>query len=210
MGRLLDVTVPLSPRVPTFPGDPCFQRHLVHDMATGAPCNVSEMVLGTHAGTHVDAPLHFIPDGAPVEALPLRALVGRARVVAVPDAAAVTAAHVRGWDLTGVERLLVRTRNSGTLASAEFRQDFVYLEPEAAQILAARGLLLFGWDYLSIERFGSGDFAAHLALLGAGVVLVEGLDLSAAEPGDYRLACLPLSIVGADGAPARVVLETLS
>jgi arylformamidase len=179
-------------------------------MAAGAPCNVSRMELGTHAGTHVDAPFHFIPDGAPVEALPLAALVGPARVVGLPDAPAVTAAHVRSWALSGVKRLLVRTRNSGTLLTPGFREDFVYVEPEAARLLAASGLLLFGWDYLSIERYGSGDFAAHLALLGAGVVLVEGLDLSAVEPGDYRLSCLPLSIVGADGAPARVVLETLS
>src|SRR5262245_18991803 len=137
MGRLLDVTVPHSPRVPTFPGDPCFQRHLVHDMEAGAPCNVSRMVLGTHAGTHVDAPLHFIPGGTPVEALPLRALVGPVRVIALPEAAAVTPAHVRGWSLDGVERLLVRTRNSGTLLTTTFREDFVYVEPEAARLLAA-------------------------------------------------------------------------
>jgi len=209
MGRLLDVTVPLSPHVPTFPGDPCFERHLVHSMDAGQPYNVSRLLLGTHAGTHVDAPFHFINEGARVDELPLRALVGPARVVAVPDSPCVTAEHVRGWDLEGVERLLIRTRNSGTLRQPSFRDDFVYLEPEAARALAARGLALLGWDYLSIEKFGSDDFAAHLALLGRGVVLVEGLDLSAVEPGDYRLACLPLAIVGADGAPARVVLETL-
>jgi len=210
MGRLLDVTVPLSPQVPTFPGDPCFQRHVTHSMAEGQPYNVSQLVLGTHAGTHVDAPFHFIHEGARVHELPLHALVGRARVVAMLEGAAVTVEQVRRWDLHGVERLLVRTRNSGTLRQPGFREDFVYVEPDAAGLLAAQGLALLGWDYLSIEKFGSHDFAAHRALLGAGVVIVEGLDLSAVEPGDYHLACLPLLIVGADGAPARVVLETLS
>lgn len=208
MGRLIDVTVPLSAAVPTFPGDPPFLVEPTHRIAAGEPYNVSRLVLGSHSGTHVDAPFHFLDGAATVDELPLEALIGPARVVDAGAAPSVGPEEVRRWDLAGVRRLLVKTRNAGLLRGAPFREDFVWLEPEAARELAGRRLLLLGWDYLSIERFGSPDFAAHHALLGAGVAVVEGLDLADVEPGDYRLACLPLRVAGGDGAPARVVLET--
>lgn len=208
MGRLIDVTVPLGPAVPTFPGDPPFAWQATSSIAAGAPFNLSRMSLGTHAGTHVDAPLHFLPGAPAVDELRLDALVGPARVVDGGGADRVGPGQVEQWDLAGVRRLLVKTRNAGLLRGQPFREDFVWLDPEAARALAARDLLLLGWDYLSIERFGGEDYAAHHALLGAGVVVVEGLDLTDVEPGDYRLLCLPLRIAGADGAPARVVLET--
>lgn len=208
MGRLIDVTVPLTAAVPTFPGDPPFRMAATHSIAAGDPFNVSLLSLGSHAGTHVDAPRHFIAGAAAVDDLPLDALVGPARVVDAGAADSVGLDEVRRWDLAGVRRLLVKTRNSGQLRGAPFHEDFVWLDPDAARELARRGILLLAWDYLSIEKFGREDFAAHHALLGAGVVIVEGIDLSGVEPGDYRLACLPLRIADADGAPARVVLET--
>jgi arylformamidase len=208
MGRLIDVTVPLAADLPTYPGDPPFQCRPTHTIEGGEPYNVSRLALGTHAGTHVDAPLHFIPGAPAVDALRLEALVGLARVVDAGDAASVGVEMLGGWDLEGVSRLLVKTRNSGQLRpGTPFREDFVWLDPDAARELARRGLLLLAWDYLSIEQFGRSDFAAHHALLGAGVVVVEGVDLSGVEPGDYRVACLPLRVAGADGAPARVLLE---
>lgn len=208
MGRLIDVTVPLAPGLPVFPGDPPLEIRSTHTIEGGEPYNVSHLGLGSHAGTHVDAPRHFIAGAAAVDDLRLEALVGPARVVDAGDADFVGPGLLPRWDLAGVRRLLVKTRNSGRLrAGMPFRQDFVWLDPEAARDLARLGLLLLAWDYLSIEQFGRADYAAHHALLGAGVVVVEGVDLSGVEPGDYRLACLPLRIAGADGAPARVVLE---
>jgi len=126
----------------------------------------------------------------------------------LPGREAVDRAELEALDLRDDLRLLIKTRNSGQLRQADFREDFVYLTPDGASYLAQAGLKLVGWDYLSIEKFGSRDFPAHHALLGAGVVVVEGLDLSQVEPGEYDLVCLPLKLAGADGAPARVVLRS--
>jgi arylformamidase len=204
--KIIDVTVPLSSEVPTFPGDPRFQMDFSHRIDRGEPYNVARLTLGAHSGTHVDAPYHFLSDGATVERLPLEVLVGPAVVAEVSAASRVDVADLERIDLDGEQRLLLKTRMSGQLRRPEFQEDFVYLTPEAAAHLVERGLRLVGIDYLSVEQFGSPDFAAHHTLLEAGVVIVEGLDLSEAAPGRYQMACLPLRIVGADGSPARVVL----
>jgi arylformamidase len=208
MAKIHDLTVPLSEQLPVFPGDPRFRSKPVSRLKDGHPCNVSQLTLGTHAGTHVDAPYHFLEDGARVDELPLEILTGKARVVSVPARDAVDRADLEALDLRDDLRLLIKTRNSGQLRQPEFRQDFVYLTPEAASYLAQVGIKLVGWDYLSIEKFGSRDFPAHHALLGAGVLVVEGLDLSQVEPGEYELTCLPLKVAGGDGAPARVILRS--
>ncbi|HVR69348.1 MAG TPA: cyclase family protein [Vicinamibacteria bacterium] len=208
MAKIYDLTVPLSPQLATFPGDPPFQSDPVYRIRDGHPCNVSRLTLGTHAGTHVDAPRHFLEDGARVDELPLEILTGKARVVSIPAREAVDRADLEALDLRDDLRLLIRTRNSGQLRQPEFRPDFVYLTPEAASYLVQVGIKLVGWDYLSIEKFGSRDFPAHHALLGAGVILVEGLDLSQVEAGEYELTCLPLKVAGGDGAPARVIVRS--
>ncbi len=208
MPRLIDVTVPLSAGVPTFPGDPRYAMEFVHEIALGKPYNVAHLSLGAHSGTHIDAPFHFLAEGATVDLLPLDVLMGRTRVVAIGSAAAISAEDLVALDLRDDVRILFKTRNSGQLRQPEFQEDFVYLAPEAAQHLVDAGIKLVGIDYLSVEKFGSTDFAAHHILLGAGVVIVEGLDLTDAEPGEYDMACLPLRLVGADGSPARVVLST--
>jgi arylformamidase len=207
MARLIDVTVPLSGELATFPGDPPVRVEATHRIADGQPYNVTRLTLGTHAGTHVDAPAHFLRDGATVDDLPLDILTGKARVVALTGRAAVTRADLQELDLTSVLRLLIRTRNSGSLRGRPFQEDFTYLEPDAARHLVDAGIKLLGWDYLSVEKYGSADYATHHVLLEAGVIIVEGLDLSEAEPGFYEMTCLPLRIAGGDGAPARVVLR---
>jgi arylformamidase len=208
MAKIYDLTVPLSPQLPTFPGDPPFLMEPAGRIADGHPCNLSRLTLGTHSGTHVDAPYHFVEGGARVDELPLEILTGKARVISVPAREAVDRADLEALDLRDDLRLLVRTRNSGQLRQPEFRPDFVHLTPEAASYLVQVGIKLVGWDYLSLEKFGRTDFPAHHALLGAGVVIVEGLDLSQVEPGEYELTCLPLKLAGGDGAPARVVLRS--
>jgi len=208
--KIYDVTVPLSASVPTYPGDPRFDIEFTHRLAAGDPYNLARFSLGAHAGTHVDAPYHFLAGGATVDELPLGILMGKARVLEIPVRDRIRREDLETLDLRDDLRVLLKTRMSGQLRLPDFQEDFVHLTGDAAVYLAQAGLKLVGIDYLSVDRFGSSDFEAHQALLGAGVVIVEGLDLSEVEPGEYDMACLPLRIVGGDGAPARVVLRARS
>jgi arylformamidase len=210
MTRLIDVTVPLSTQLPVFPGDPLVLVEATDRIADGAACNLTRLVLGTHAGTHVDAPFHFEPDGDTVDHLPLEVLMGRARVVEVGTRGPVDGAFLAALDLHGVTRLLLKTPASGQLRRGLLPADFAHLTPEAASGLVAAGVRLVGIDSPSVERSGGAGFIVHHTLLRAGVIIVENLDLSNVTPGEYDLACLPLLVAGADGAPARVVLRTLS
>ena len=200
--ELLDITVPIREGMVTYPGDPTVHLERVSEIADGAVANLTRIDFGLHSGTHIDAPLHFI-DGAPAtETLPLDVLVGPAVVV---DATSVEGlldrAALESLDLPDATRVLFKTTNSQLWESDDFAEDFVRLTGDGAELLVERGVRLVGVDYLSV-----GDPDAHHALLGAGVVAVEGLDLRTADPGAYELMCLPLKIVGSDGAPARAVL----
>ena len=207
----IDVSVPLRTGMVTFEGDPDVSIEPATRIAAGDLANVSRMELGTHTGTHMDAPRHFIDGGPGIDRIPLEALVGPALVAdarGVPgdiDAAALAALGVPA----GTERLLLRTRNEGLWERDAFTRDFVGIAADAARELVAMGVRLVGIDYLSIAP--SADPApAHLALLEAGVAVVEGLDLRQAPPGAYELVCLPLRIQGADGAPARALIRPAS
>ena len=213
--RIYDISVPLAPgETPTYPGDPGLEVGSWNAISRGDAANVSVLNFGAHTGTHVDAPAHFI-EGAPgLASLPLDAFVGEARVVEIPpEALAVEERHVGEGALEGASRVLFKTRNSAFWEDprGRFREDFTYIEPAAARALARSGVRLVGFDYLSVEKFGSEGFETHLALLERGVVIVEGLDLRAVAPGLYELFCLPLKIAAGsgDGAPARAVLRPL-
>jgi arylformamidase len=202
--EIFDITVPIRDGMVTYDGDPEVHLERVSSIADGAVANLSRLDFGVHSGTHIDAPIHFI-DGAPAaETLPLEPLLGPAHVV---DATAVGGllldeAALRSLDLPdGAERVLFKTPNSELWESDAFSHEFVHLTGSGAAYLVDRGVRLVGLDYLSV-----GDPDAHRALLGARVVAVEGLDLRGVEPGPYRLVCLPLKIVGSDGAPARALL----
>ena len=169
---------------------------------------VSRLEIGAHFGTHVDAPAHFVRGGAGVDRLALELLVGPAQVVHVPDAAVLTAEVLDGLSIPpGTERLLFRTRNSERWAGGmeEFHEDYVGFTDAGARWLVARGVRLVGIDYLSISSYDD-LMPPHLTLLGAGVIVVEGLDLRGIAPGAYQLVCLPLKLVDGDGAPARAIL----
>lgn len=184
----------------TYPGDPTIRLERVHALADGAAANISRLDFGVHTGTHVDAPVHFI-DGAPAaETLPLHVLVGPARVVDATAVAGSLDGEVLGR-LELAERVLFKTRNSALWEQDAFVDDFVSLTGDGAHALIERGVRLVGIDYLSL-----GNENAHRALLGAGIVAIEGVDLRGIEPGDYQLVCAPLKLVGADGAPARAFL----
>lgn len=210
---LYDVTVTLSPGMPTWDGEPAPEIRLLKQAGVdGEPAQVSVITLGSHCGTHIDAPVHFIPGGAGIDALPLDALVGPCRVVSL-DPAAHGRAHIAPADLgpaaRGAERLLLKTSGGAFWSDPQFRRDFVALTGEAAAWLVEQGVRLVGIDYLSVDPYDADPYVAHLTLLGAGVVILEGLDLRAVPPGVYDLCALPLKLAGADGAPARVVLRSL-
>jgi arylformamidase len=210
MNRIIDISVRLEEGMPVWPGSAGFRRFETHRIAGGDDANVSRLECDVHVGTHVDAPAHFVDGAATVEQLPLEVLIGPAEVVHVPDRDAIDEETVMGAVPAGCARVLFRTQNSDAWRPGPrpFEPDFVALTAPAAHALVARGVRLVGVDYLSVQRFRDGP-ETHQALLGAGVVVVEGLCLAGVVPGPYELTCLPLKLVGADGAPARAVLRTL-
>jgi arylformamidase len=208
MPKIYDVTVPLSAEVPIYPGDPPFEIQSLHRIADGAAYNATRFSMGTHVGTHVDAPSHFLAGGATVDQLPLEILIGKARVAEVLSRERIDRTDLETLDLRADLRVLLKTRMTGLMHRPQVQEDAVYLTVDAADYLAQAGIKLVGIDYLSIDRFGTVDYPSHHALLEAGVVVIEGLDLSEVEPGEYDMTCLPLRIVGAEGSPARVILRT--
>src|SRR3972149_2539451 len=205
--KVYDISVPLRADMPTYSGEPGPRRQFPKQLSKGDSANVSVLSLGSHTGTHVDAPSHFL-DGAPgVDGLPLDALVGSAYVTAFAGEGHIPAADLAGLGTpSDCRRLLFKTRSGRFWDDTEFHRDFIALAPDAARALAERGLKLVGIDYLSIERDGPERYEAHETLLASGVVILEGLDLRQAPPGEYFLVCAPLNVVGAEGAPARVFL----
>jgi arylformamidase len=207
--RIYDISLTISPDMPVWPGDPPVVLQRVSSMDAGEHANVSELRCSVHTGTHVDAPNHFLNDRRTVEALPLDVLVGPALVVGLSETVGLVTAEVlqAAGIPAGTERLLLRTRNSRLWAAGErnFQTDFVGISEEAAHWLVEHGVRLVGIDYLSVSPYQQ-SVPTHRVLLQPGMVLLEGLDLSAVPPGVYQLVCLPLKLGGADGAPARAVL----
>jgi arylformamidase len=205
--RLLDISVPLASGMITFPGNPEFELQPIKRIAEGGSANVSRLVLGTHTGTHVDAPKHFFDGGAGVEALPLDLLIGRARVIQVRRRGGITQEDLATAGLREDLRVLLKTQNSAFWKDQDFRQDFTHLTESAARYLVEQGVKVIGIDYLSIEQFKKPGAPAHRALLSEGVIIIEGLNLADVDAGMYEMYCLPLPVRGGDGSPARVVLK---
>lgn len=204
--RIYDVSLPIRSGMVVWPGDADVVVETVRSQADGSRANVSAARLGLHTGTHVDAPCHFITGAAGVDSLALDALIGAAWVAELPTDGPVTVQDLaRDGIPDEAQRLLLKTRNSTLWARPGFCPDFAHLTPDAARWVVDRGIRLIGVDYLSVEAF-TGDGSTHEILLGAGVVVLEGLNLSEVSSGWYTLYCLPLKVLGGDGAPARVVL----
>ena len=203
-----DISLPISESLIVWPGDPPIRITQTSHLDRGDMATVTRLDMGAHTGTHVDAPAHFIQGGSGVDELDLNVLVGPALVVQALEADALSAEVLEGLSIPpGTERVLFRTRNSDRWARGEreFAEDFVAITEEGARWLVARSVRLVGVDYLSVAPFDD-PVPTHRILLRAGVVAVEGLDLSGIVPGVYQLVCLPLKIVGRDGAPARAIL----
>ena len=204
-----DISLTISPDLPTWPGDPQLELERFESMDRGAHNNVSRISSSVHLGTHVDAPRHFINDGRTIDQLPLDVLTGPCYVVQLPEGVEAITAEVlaRTEIMPEMKRILFGTSNSHFWARGEskFQTEFVAITEDGAQWLAARGVQLVGVDYLSVAPYGD-SVPTHLILLEAGIVVIEGLNLSNIMRGFYDLYCLPLKIAGCDGAPARAIL----
>jgi arylformamidase len=205
--KLIDVTVPLDANLPVYPGNLPFSLEAVKRIARGDSSNVSALHLSAHTGTHVDSPRHFFDDGTGTEALPLELLCGRARVIEVRSRDGIGADELSTIDFSEDIRVLIKTQNSKLWGSPEFHKDYVGVTEAGAKFLVEHGVKVVGVDYLSVEQFKKPGAPAHHILLGGGTIVIEGLNLRDVEPGVCEMYCLPLPIVGSDGAPARVVLR---
>jgi arylformamidase len=208
MPRIYDISMDIAAGGVVYPGNPPIEIELQQALARGDGANVSTLAFGSHTATHVDAAKHFFDDGQTVDHLPLERLVGPCAVIEMNDSVmSIGAAELASHDLSGVKRVLFKTRNSRSLQKKrEFVKDYTYVAPDGAEYLVELGIELVGVDYLSVEQFKSGHHRTHRTLLGAKVVIIEGLALAGVPPGEYQLACLPLKLRGLDGAPARAIL----
>lgn len=205
--KYYDVTLPIQEEMITYPGDPPFQIKPYYEKHRGDPCNLASLSMGTHVGTHVDAPAHHLDDGATVDEIPLDSLVGPGVVLDLRGSASVDRQALEETLVDDVTRVMLKTDNGPLLLEPEFYKDHFHLTHDGAAYLIERGVRLIGIDYLSIESYGSPRAVVHRLLLEAGVVVVEGVNLLEISPGHYEFFCLPLLIKGADGAPARVILR---
>ena len=207
----IDVTATLDPaRTPVYEGDAPLKFDFLKDMRKGDILTLSVYSLGAHSGTHIDAPMHFVANGAAIDQVALAPLMGAARVIDIADSVqAIDSGELNRHDWRGARRVLFRTRSTlrGWMDSASFHRDFAYIAPDAAQVLADAGVVLVGVDYISAEQFGAPAPLTHQILLGRGIPIVEGLDLRPVQAGDYDMIVLPLKVRGHEGAPARAIVR---
>ena len=207
---LIDISMLLSPRTATFPGDPMVAIETVKGESAEDAAVVHRFCMGSHSGTHIDAPAHMIRDGLTLPQIDLARLIGECTVLDCTDCDnSIDAALLRQREIPHKQRVLLKTRNSRVGSIPEFQQDFVYLTPDGATFLADLGAWLVGIDYLSIGQIGPRGIEAHRALFAHNVVILEGLDLSRVVAGSYELLCLPLKLDVPDGAPVRAMLRPL-
>jgi arylformamidase len=205
-----DISVPISESLVVWPGDTTVRMEHSSHLARGDAATVTHLEMSAHTGTHVDAPAHFILGGDDVASLALDALIGPAVVAAYPGDDHITAADLAAMSIpTGTTRVLFHTKNSeiwgNEAAAATFQKDFIGITEDGARWLVEHGVRLVGIDYLSAAPF-TASVPTHRVLLEAGVIILEGIDLSGIDAGAYELCCLPLKLADSDGAPARAVL----
>ena len=205
---IYDVTVPITNSMPVWPGDPpvrlTAKSHLSRDKTHTV--RLTNIEMGSHTGTHIDAPFHMIDEGKRLDEFPLETLTGKVTVFEIPGARSLGRTELERLNWDGVERVLFKTENSSHWQDGKFYEEFVYLEPDGAEFLVQQGLRLVGIDYLSIDKFRSQSHPSHFVLLKQNIPIIEGLNLSAVPAGEYTLVALPLKLQDADGAPARVIL----
>jgi len=207
--KIFDITIPIREGMPVWPGNPEVILHRIEKIEEGANSNVSYLGMAVHSGTHVDAPYHFVQTGKTVETLLLDILIGKVLVVELDQSIKeITREVVESLQIDeGTTRILFKTGNSCYWAEQrpDFQTDFVGIDEGASRVLVEKGVHLVGIDYLSISPYKRSR-PTHEVMLNAGMVIVEGLDLTGIQPGTYKLVCLPLKLAHADGAPARAIL----
>lgn len=206
----IDVSVPIHSGMVHWPDNPPIEIERVQDMTKGDIANVSKLSMGVHTGTHMDAPLHFFEGGRSIDTMPLSATLGRARIIEISDTESIKPDELKPYNIQLGERVLFKTINSTqNWKTNEFVKNFVYISHEAAQYLAKLQVQVVGVDYLSVGGYSKDGPETHHALLGAGIWIIEGLNLSQVKAGPYDLICLPLKMVGSEGAPARAIVKPL-
>ncbi len=208
MNNWIDISMPLRTGVVAWPGDEPFERTSMLEIANGDACNLSQISTTAHIGTHMDAPCHYLDGAAGIEAMPIAAAIGRARVIEITDPEVIRVRELEPHHIAKGERVLFKTRNSDYVWKTDkFQEKYTYIAPDSARYLADCGVQTVGIDYLSVGDFDNTGPETHRILLQAGIWIIEGLNLEHVEPGEYELVCLPLKIVGGDGAPARAVIR---
>jgi len=205
--KLYDATLPIQKGMVTFPGDPPFEMQPYFQRSKGDPFDLALLSMGTHLGTHVDPPAHYLDGGATVDAIPLETLAGPGVVLDMRGKAQVDRQALEEAPIEDHIRVLLKTDNGPLLLDPSFHEDYAHLTEDGARYLVERKVCLVGIDYLSIERYKNPGAPVHHILLESGVLVVEGAHLLEIPPGPYEIFCLPLPIKGADGAPARLILR---
>lgn len=207
--KIYDITLTLGVESVAYPGDPPYERKVVAALEAGASCNLSALRLSAHSGTHLDFPAHFIASGQTLDQYPAASFILPARVISIQDRSAVRPAELTRLRLRKGEAVLFKTRNSrrGLAAAGRYTERYVHLSPEAADFLVRKKVALVGIDYVSIDRALDPDHPAHHILLGAGVLILEAINLRRVLDGRYTLICLPLKMPGAEASPVRAVLR---
>ena len=205
----IDISVALRNGCVQWPGDTPYQLTRVSDMKRdGTEYNLSSFSMSAHIGTHMDAPLHFLEDAPSMETMPLDATLGPARVIEIQDEHLIAVKELQPHSIQPGERILFKTRNSTVQwKTDQFLEEYVHIPATTAQYLVDRGVRTVGIDALSVGGYATDGPECHRILLRGGIWIIEWLDLTNIEPGDYELACLPLKMVGAEGAPARAALR---
>jgi arylformamidase len=205
---MIDISRTIEPESVVYPGDDPLVLKTLCEVSSDCPCRITQLGWTTHFLTHVDPPSHFVEGGKTLDQVPLTRFYGPAVVVEV-DGDSIRAEHVPSRSVAQGKNILFKTRNSTVSSRTAFDKQHVFVTREAAEVLARHGVNMVGIDYISIDKFGDDTYPAHRTLLGNDVLILEGLDLSSVQPGEYILSALPLKIASGDGSPVRAVLEAV-
>ena len=205
---IYDISIILGEESFPFPGDPPFRKEMLLSIKGGDSCDVSELSMSAHSGTHIDTPSHFIAGGSTLDDYSARSFILPARVVAIEDKHSIKPGELHDLDIDPGGALLLKTDNSATgrCESGVFSERFVWLTPGAAAVCVEKEVGMVGIDYITIEEYGDEAFPTHRKLLENGILILEGINLKDVPPGRYTLICLPLKIKGGEASPVRAVL----
>jgi len=202
--HIIDISIGIKENMITYPGDAKFKTKPVCTIAHSG-CNMTKLVLGTHTGTHIDAPFHFLSHGASIDKIPLSVFIGKTQVIEIEEDK-ITADNLKSKIKSDIKRILFKTKNSNLLKKNQFCKNYTYLTEDGAHFIAKKGIKLVGIDYISIDRFGTPDFSVHKILFEAQICILEGIYLAKVKPDYYTLIALPLKLNCLDGSPVRAVL----